>query len=192
MEAAAAEMAGDGSHLPVIDLAEGRECIVSQIGAACRHWGGFQVINHGVSTQRVDEARAQSRRFFALPTSTKLKAKRMPGEFTGYGNGAVVNSETLNTEFYCEAITLGYRSSDAASITDKVWREGNPAFRLWLLAVSSISCPNRLLALFSNAASLTFNFILDHKQPRQRCCVRALTSSRRPHCFLISSFRCCV
>lgn len=123
------EMASEGlGHLPVIDMEEGRERMVAQVEAACRSWGGFQVINHGVAMRTADDARAQSRLLFALPTAQKLKAKRMPGEFTGYGNGAVVNSETLNSEYYSEAITLGYRTSDAASISGKLWPQGNPAF----------------------------------------------------------------
>lgn len=113
----------------MIDLAEGRVRVVHLIGEACRSWGGFQVIGHGVPMQSVEEVGAQSRRLFALPTAEKLKVKRMPGEFTGYGNGAVVNSETLNEEYYSEAITLAYRSSDAAMVSGKLWPEGNPAFR---------------------------------------------------------------
>lgn len=119
----------DKTHLPVIDFTSPRPQIVQQIAQACRTWGGFQVLHHGVPTETVSNARAQSRALFALPTGYKLRAKRMPGGFSGYGNGAVVNAETLNEEYYSEAITLGYGSDDAVSIGRKVWPgDGNPEF----------------------------------------------------------------
>ncbi|KAG0602996.1 hypothetical protein M758_10G057500 [Ceratodon purpureus] len=124
------EMGSDGGNcVPVIDMAQGRDHIAEHLGAACKAWGCFQLINHGVAMKCVEDAREQSRLFFALPTAHKLQVKRMPGQFTGYGNGAVVNSEALNEEYYSEALTLGYRSSDAESIGGKLWPDGNPEFR---------------------------------------------------------------
>jgi isopenicillin N synthase-like dioxygenase len=49
---------------------------VKEIGSACRDWGFFQVINHGVPLslrQRIDEA---SRLFFAQSLEEKRKVRR--------------------------------------------------------------------------------------------------------------------
>ena len=63
--------------LPVIDLAplgEGEAELVrvaAAIGAACRDAGFFYAVNHGVPRAVMDEAFAQSQRFFALPLALK-------------------------------------------------------------------------------------------------------------------------
>ncbi|KAL0379654.1 UNVERIFIED_CONTAM: protein DOWNY MILDEW RESISTANCE 6 [Sesamum angustifolium] len=42
--------------VPIIDLGcEDRSLIIKQIGDACREYGFFQVINHGVSKEMVDK-----------------------------------------------------------------------------------------------------------------------------------------
>jgi isopenicillin N synthase-like dioxygenase len=63
--------------LPIIDLAEGSEDgavhaqLAEKIGAACRDIGFFYVVHHGVERALMNEAFAQSRRFFALPLAEK-------------------------------------------------------------------------------------------------------------------------
>jgi isopenicillin N synthase-like dioxygenase len=63
--------------LPIIDLGEGSEHgdapaqLAEKIGVACRDAGFFYVVNHGVERGLMDEAFAQSRRFFALPLAEK-------------------------------------------------------------------------------------------------------------------------
>ena len=63
--------------LPIIDLTAlcegdaGLAPLAAQIGAACRNAGFFYVVNHGVSRALMDDAFAQSRRFFALPLALK-------------------------------------------------------------------------------------------------------------------------
>ncbi len=63
--------------LPVIDLGEGSEdgaapaALAAKIGIACRDIGFFYVVNHGVDRVLMNEAFAQSRRFFSLPLAEK-------------------------------------------------------------------------------------------------------------------------
>ncbi|RBP11193.1 isopenicillin N synthase-like dioxygenase [Roseiarcus fermentans] len=63
--------------LPVIDLAplddgeKGLADVAAAIGAACRDVGFFYAVNHGVPRALIDDAFAQSRRFFALPLEAK-------------------------------------------------------------------------------------------------------------------------
>lgn len=61
-------------NVPVIDLGCGdRNLIISQIGDACREYGFFQVINHGVSKEAVDSIVSVAHEFFSLPVEEKMK-----------------------------------------------------------------------------------------------------------------------
>lgn len=68
---------------PVIDLRAPN--VTELVRNACRNWGVFQVTNHEVPSDLVDEVEAQSRRLFALPADRKLTTLRSPSGATGYG-----------------------------------------------------------------------------------------------------------
>nr|GLL38847.1 protein DOWNY MILDEW RESISTANCE 6 [Ipomoea trifida] len=60
--------------VPVIDLGCGdRSLIVRQIGDACRHYGFFQVINHGVPKKVIDDMLKVAHEFFNLSVEEKMK-----------------------------------------------------------------------------------------------------------------------
>ncbi|KAL3829579.1 hypothetical protein ACJIZ3_018381 [Penstemon smallii] len=61
-------------NVPVIDLGcEDRSLIIKQIGDACRDYGFFQVINHGVSMEAMDKIQGVAHEFFGLPVEEKMK-----------------------------------------------------------------------------------------------------------------------
>ncbi|KAL7158550.1 hypothetical protein ABFS83_02G151400 [Erythranthe nasuta] len=61
-------------NVPVIDLGcEDHSLIVKQIGDACREYGFFQVINHGVSKEIVDNILCVAHEFFDLSVEEKMK-----------------------------------------------------------------------------------------------------------------------
>ncbi|KAK4411288.1 Flavanone 3-dioxygenase 2 [Sesamum angolense] len=61
-------------NVPIIDLGcEDRSLIIKQIGDACREYGFFQVINHGVSKEMVDKILGVAHEFFGLPVEEKMK-----------------------------------------------------------------------------------------------------------------------
>lgn len=61
-------------HVPIIDLGcNDRSRVVHQIGDACRFYGFFQVINHGVSTEAVERMQEVAAEFFRLPVEEKMK-----------------------------------------------------------------------------------------------------------------------
>uniref|UniRef100_A0A7N0VKC7 Non-haem dioxygenase N-terminal domain-containing protein n=1 Tax=Kalanchoe fedtschenkoi TaxID=63787 RepID=A0A7N0VKC7_KALFE len=78
--------------LPVIDLAEALASPtpsdlskpISEIRDACRDWGFFQVVNHGVDAAVRDRFEAAARRFFALPLEEKRKVLRDEVNPLGY------------------------------------------------------------------------------------------------------------
>ncbi|KAI3427858.1 Fe2OG dioxygenase domain-containing protein [Psidium guajava] len=57
-----------------------------QIKEACRGWGFFQVVNHGVSPELMDRAREVWREFFHLPMDIKQKHANSPKTYEGYGS----------------------------------------------------------------------------------------------------------
>ncbi|GMH19711.1 hypothetical protein Nepgr_021552 [Nepenthes gracilis] len=64
----------DCEDVPVVDLGSGdKSQINQQIGDACRLFGFFQVINHGVSADAVEEMMKVAEEFFKLPVEEKMK-----------------------------------------------------------------------------------------------------------------------
>ncbi len=74
------------NHIPVIDihrLEDGPDAL-RQIDEACRDWGFFQVIGHGVPRAVLDAAHASMRAFFSLPAEQKLAIERTATNSWGY------------------------------------------------------------------------------------------------------------
>ncbi|KAK1416814.1 hypothetical protein QVD17_25931 [Tagetes erecta] len=69
--------------VPVINLKDPNA--MKLVGHACKTWGVFQVTNHGVPTNILEEIEAAGRNLFALPIQQKLKAARAPNGVSGYG-----------------------------------------------------------------------------------------------------------
>ncbi|BAF10713.1 flavanone 3-dioxygenase 2-like [Oryza sativa Japonica Group] len=68
-----ADVLSDAS-IPVVDLANpDRAKLVSQVGAACRSHGFFQVLNHGVPVELTLSVLAVAHDFFRLPAEEKAK-----------------------------------------------------------------------------------------------------------------------
>ncbi|MCZ6578847.1 MAG: 2-oxoglutarate and iron-dependent oxygenase domain-containing protein, partial [Gammaproteobacteria bacterium] len=71
-------------QVPVIDIGElisdsssvASRIPVEQIAAACKNWGFFQVINHGIPAKLFETVLQQTRRIFALPLEEKLSVVR--------------------------------------------------------------------------------------------------------------------
>ncbi len=78
--------------VPVIDLSplingeEGSrfDAVTAAIAAACRRWGFFQVVNHGIPAPLVDRVWQESRLFFALPMAEKRALSRTKKNPRGY------------------------------------------------------------------------------------------------------------
>jgi hypothetical protein len=82
----------DFTHLeiPVIDMAAApTETVVAQVRDACLNWGFFQIINHGVDEELLTRVQCQANRLFSLPHSDKMKVKKQPGTYSGYGHVTV-------------------------------------------------------------------------------------------------------
>ena len=69
--------------IPIIDLKDPNA--VKLTGHACETWGAFQVINHGIPLNLLEDVESQAHRLFSLPAQLKMKALREPAGATGYG-----------------------------------------------------------------------------------------------------------
>ncbi|KAK4562965.1 hypothetical protein RGQ29_005447 [Quercus rubra] len=84
----------EGKGVPLIDLspilssnnvsAIELEGLVKEVGDACKEWGFFQVINHGVSLGKREKIDDASRKFFAQSLEEKRKVRRNEKEVFGY------------------------------------------------------------------------------------------------------------
>lgn len=83
----------DMINIPVIDLQhlngddmKLREETLRRVSEACREWGFFQVLNHGVSHELMRSAREGWREFFQQPLEVKEKYANSPVTYEGYGS----------------------------------------------------------------------------------------------------------
>ena len=83
----------DADEIPVIDVRgvfsdnlDDRKAVAEQIREACHRIGFFYMINHGIRQEFTDNTFEQARRFFSLPTETKMRVSTdlVPEEFFGY------------------------------------------------------------------------------------------------------------
>ncbi|XP_065867513.1 gibberellin 3-beta-dioxygenase 1-like [Euphorbia lathyris] len=75
--------------VPVIDLSDPNA--PKAISHACKTWGIFQVINHGVPLNLLHDIEFVSSTLFSLPAHQKLKAERSPDGISGYGRAKISN-----------------------------------------------------------------------------------------------------
>ncbi|GAA0156375.1 oxygenase [Lithospermum erythrorhizon] len=87
----------DNVNIPLIDLRSisddissghdhGLDNTLKEISEACREWGFFQVVNHGVSPELMDSAREVWREFFHQPMEVKQGYANSPKTYEGYGS----------------------------------------------------------------------------------------------------------
>ncbi|KAJ0077059.1 hypothetical protein Patl1_36237 [Pistacia atlantica] len=126
----------EAQGIPLIDLSvlsspddTFDDALVAEIGDACKKWGFFQVINHGVpleKRQRIEEA---ARKFFAQPLEEKRKVRRDEKRVVGY-------YDTEHTKNACE---------EYAKEMEKL------AFKLMTLIALSLGLPgNRFQGFFKD------------------------------------------
>ncbi|XP_021287907.1 protein SRG1-like [Herrania umbratica] len=90
--------AGSMSEIPVIDMEglvskESMDSELAELDLACKEWGFFQLINHGMSLSLVEKVKTEIQDFFNLPMEEKKKYWQNPGEVEGFGQAFVVSDE---------------------------------------------------------------------------------------------------
>ncbi|CAL4957011.1 unnamed protein product [Urochloa decumbens] len=128
-EAAAAEVVA-GCELPVVDLGRLLDPRLSKeelanLGHACQHWGYFQLINHGVPKEVIQDVRRDIAEFFRLPLEAKKACAQLPDDIQGYGQGFVF-SETQKLD-WADMIYLKLRPVESRSM--RFWPAQPPSLR---------------------------------------------------------------
>ena len=103
---------------------------MAQIAQACKDWGFFQVINHGVPAALIAEMWRQSRQFFALPRRTKESIQRTRGNPWGYYN----NELTKNQRDKKEVFDYTTEGVDPVYAAENRWLPDHEAFRETMIA----------------------------------------------------------
>jgi isopenicillin N synthase-like dioxygenase len=96
-----AEQASAVGEVPVIDVGAvfadscGNDALraIEQIAEACRSWGFFQVVNHGISAAQIDRVWRQTRALFALPPDDKLAIVRDRQSPWGFYNNELTKNQ---------------------------------------------------------------------------------------------------
>lgn len=97
-------------------------------------WGFFQLINHGVSQELLDEHYAAMKQFFALPLATKQSAKRSMDNSMGFFNDEFTKQKMdLKEGFDFRHVQHPNLPDDHPDNFDPQgnnrWPEGHPEFR---------------------------------------------------------------
>ncbi|XP_058069274.1 protein DMR6-LIKE OXYGENASE 2-like isoform X1 [Magnolia sinica] len=84
----------EAGGIPLIDLSplnsvgpdgpQSLSGLIAEVGSACRDWGFFQVINHGVPLDLQDQIKSASKDFFALSPEEKRRVRRDEVNPLGY------------------------------------------------------------------------------------------------------------
>ncbi|XP_024996960.1 S-norcoclaurine synthase 1-like [Cynara cardunculus var. scolymus] len=86
-------------QIPVIDIGKlsvagqpGYDDELAKLHLACKDWGFFQLINHGVS-ESIDAMKVVTKEFFKLGLEEKMKCAQTPTTIEGYGQAFVVSED---------------------------------------------------------------------------------------------------
>lgn len=157
-EAPVAHSTSANENVPVIDLGGGQNGpdetarIAAEISDACRHWGFFQVINHGLDPDHLAEVWRTVGAFFALPRAIKRNLERSSQNPWGYFDREL----TKNIRDKKEIFDIGPVVAAQAAANDPFsgvtpWPSELPAFEIALRRHFNIctALSERLLAAIS-------------------------------------------
>ncbi|MCL7034551.1 hypothetical protein MKW94_000705 [Papaver nudicaule] len=90
----------DDEMVPTIDLGNllspepiTRKSELDNLHSACKDWGFFQVVNHGVDTLLLENVKSEIDKFFNLPMNDKAKYGQKEGDDEGFGQHFVQSDD---------------------------------------------------------------------------------------------------
>jgi isopenicillin N synthase-like dioxygenase len=107
--------------IPIIDLANDDD-VAREIGDACREWGFFQALGHGVDPQLIASVQRQMRGFFAQPLTAKQAIVRSAENPWGFYDREL----TRHTPDWKQIYDVGPASGD---VMVPQWPASLPQFR---------------------------------------------------------------
>lgn len=96
------------AEVPVIDMAavladsssNAALGAIDEIAEACKTWGFFQVVNHGVSSAQIRDVWNQTHALFALPVTQKLEVVRSKDNPWGFYNNELTKNQRDKKEVF--------------------------------------------------------------------------------------------
>lgn len=111
------------NSVPVIDISQLNHAdTLAELDTACREWGFFQVINHGIPQNAIDKMMNETQSFFAQPLEQKRKISRTRDNPWGFFDREL----TLNVKDLKQVYDFG--PADGNNIRPQ-WPKGLPEFR---------------------------------------------------------------
>ncbi len=86
--------------VPIIDFSLPSTTLVDDIHDACKHWGFFQIVNHGHPKTLIQDAFANAARFFSLEPGVKRTLTRSEANVWGYYNNELTKNRRDMKEVY--------------------------------------------------------------------------------------------
>ncbi|XWS62105.1 hypothetical protein CRYUN_Cryun07bG0182300 [Craigia yunnanensis] len=81
-------------QIPVIDMNKlSHDDEQRKLHLACKDWGFFQLINHGVGDEVIEKMKIDIQEFFKLPLKEKMAYAQLPNNIEGYGQAFVVSED---------------------------------------------------------------------------------------------------
>ncbi|RDX60495.1 Protein SRG1 [Mucuna pruriens] len=117
-------------RVPFIDMAKlvnanTHQHELHKLHLACKDWGVFQLVNHGVSNTSLKNMGNQVQRFFELPLQEKKRWAQRPGSLEGYGQAFVTSEDQKldwNDMIFLKCLPIQNRKLD-------LWPQNPPEFR---------------------------------------------------------------
>ncbi|KAL9288067.1 putative thebaine 6-O-demethylase [Arabidopsis thaliana] len=96
-----AEIAVDSglrNQIPIIDMSllcssTSMDSEIDKLDSACKEWGFFQLVNHGMESSFLNKVKSEVQDFFNLPMEEKKNLWQQPDEIEGFGQVFVVSEE---------------------------------------------------------------------------------------------------
>ncbi|KAK7255852.1 hypothetical protein RIF29_29276 [Crotalaria pallida] len=86
------------SEVPIIDfalLSDGNVEELSKMDIACKEWGFFQLVNHGVKKEVRQRLKDATTEFFNLPIEEKEKSAMASDDIFGYGHDPIYSEDQM-------------------------------------------------------------------------------------------------
>jgi isopenicillin N synthase-like dioxygenase len=125
-------------QIPVIDVADvfhdsssnAAMAAIDQIAQACKTWGFFQIVNHGITNTQIEEVWHQTHALFALPIEEKLELERSKQNPWGFNNREL----TKNQRDKKEVFDFTREDFDPIYSQSNRWPQRHPRFKVTMLA----------------------------------------------------------
>nr|GMD80891.1 flavonol synthase/flavanone 3-hydroxylase [Ipomoea batatas]GMD81901.1 flavonol synthase/flavanone 3-hydroxylase [Ipomoea batatas] len=125
---AATTLRGVVLEVPVIDMGDPEEeKIVKMIAESSREWGIFQVVNHGVPNEVIQELQRVGKEFFELPQAEKEAVAKDPGGGSIEGYGTSLQKNVDGKRGWVDH--LFHRVWPPSAVNYKFWPKNPPSYR---------------------------------------------------------------